>query len=247
MQAILVRVGIDQGCGEWNAPADLESGEFVYVPIPEGFKSQFAEGTARSFAEIEPLLREFYSRRKLDFTSNSSFPTQLLERSMHLDPDFCHLTYGDDGAARGSDIKKLNPGDLVVFYAGLRPLQKSKNRLVYSIIGLYVVDRIMKAVSVEASSRHLNAHTRKLDICETDIVVHAIREFSGRLRRHIPIGEFRDGSYRVRLDLLDAWGGLSVTNGYIQRSGRPPRFNDAQKFYRWFNERGPELIASNNA
>ena len=35
MRAYLVRIGVDQAFGEWNAPMNPETREFVYVPIPE--------------------------------------------------------------------------------------------------------------------------------------------------------------------------------------------------------------------
>jgi hypothetical protein len=66
------------------------------------------------------------------------------------------------------------------------------------------------------------------------------------LRRRIPIGELRGSIYRVRNDLLEAWGGLDIKDGYIQRSVRLPAFQDAEKFYRWFLAQKPELSAQNN-
>ena len=56
---------------------------------------------------------------------------------------------------------------------------------------------------------------------------------SGRLQRCLPIGEYRDRAYRVRRDLLEEWGGLSVKDGYLQRSARLPRFLDAPRFMDW--------------
>jgi hypothetical protein len=50
----------------------------------------------------------------------------------------------------------------------------------------------------------------------------------------------------VRNDILDAWGGLDVNDGYIQRSARLPEFKNAAKFYRWFLAQNPELVARNN-
>jgi hypothetical protein len=79
-----------------------------------------------------------------------------------------------------------------------------------------------------------------------DIVVRAKPGVSGRLRRCIPIGELRDRVYRVRYDLLDAWGGLDIKDGYIHRSVRLPAFHDAARFYRWFLAQKPELIQRNN-
>jgi hypothetical protein len=61
---------------------------------------------------------------------------------------------------------------------------------------------------------------------------------SGRFDRCIPIGEWRDNAYRVRPDIEDAWGGLTVKNGYIQRSAVPPEFLDAARFHEWFQQQG---------
>jgi hypothetical protein len=69
---------------------------------------------------------------------------------------------------------------------------------------------------------------------------------SGRIRRCLPIGELRNRAYRVRHDLLEAWGGLDIQDGYIQRSVRLPAFLDAGTFYRWFLKQRPELVAANN-
>ena len=40
MKALLVRIGVDQAYGEWNAPVDAVS-RFVYVPIPESRGTQY--------------------------------------------------------------------------------------------------------------------------------------------------------------------------------------------------------------
>jgi hypothetical protein len=62
----------------------------------------------------------------------------------------------------------------------------------------------------------------------------------------VPIGEFRDRAYRVRNELESAWGGLSVKDGYIQRSAVPPAFLAPQLFYEWFIEQDVKLLRRNN-
>jgi len=69
---------------------------------------------------------------------------------------------------------------------------------------------------------------------------------SGRLQRCLPIGEYRDRAYRVRRDLLEQWGGLSVKDGYLQRSARLPRFLDAERITGWFASQRPILMQANN-
>jgi hypothetical protein len=50
----------------------------------------------------------------------------------------------------------------------------------------------------------------------------------------------------VRRDLIDAWGGLSVNDGYLQRSARLPRLIDPLKFRHWLESKKPILIQVNN-
>jgi hypothetical protein len=166
---------------------------------------------------------------------------------MHLDPDFNELTYGDVGDRRGREIAKLTAGDLLVFYAGLKPIRPCGHRLLYALTGFYVVDEVLAVGDVPSIRWHENAHTRRLSQRPTDIVVRARRGVSGRLTRCVAIGEWRDRAYRVRQDVLDEWGGLSVKDGYLQRSAVPPNFLDAEQFYRWFGSLGIPLVAANNA
>jgi hypothetical protein len=141
---------------------------------------------------------------------------------MHLDPDFEYLTCGDRGARRGAGMVDMGEGDLLVFYGGLRPVYACSDRLVYALMGLYVVEEVVPVTAMPPQRWRENAHVRKANPGESDIVVRAKPRVSGRFDRCIPIGEWRNGAYRVRQDVLKAWGGLSVKDGYIQRSAVPP-------------------------
>jgi len=232
MRGLLVRVGIDSACGAWNGPVRRTSGEFVYVPIPES----------------QPQRSRFRTSYKdfLDPTSRlgDRLPARLRSLATHLDPDFAHLTYGDQGQ-RGARLAHLTRGDLLAFYAGLRSIEGDRS-LVYALIGLYVVKEIVRVADVEPEHRGDNAHTRRAEADGADVVVRADAAASGRLERCIPIGEYRDRAYRVRRDLLAAWGDLDITDGYIQRSARLPAFRDALRFYQWFLGHRPHLLVANN-
>ena len=246
MQGILVRTGVDHSYGGWNAPVDPTSGLFVYVPIPERDGVRFHPRCERPYTEIESVLHGFADGVGQDLFDDFRCPRELLHRSMHLDPDYEHLTYGDVGDRRGSDIRRLGEDDILVFYAGLRPCFPSEDRLFYAIVGLFVVNEVINAADVPNHRIHENAHTRKLKRGASDIVVRAKPRVSGRLRRCIPIGEYRDRAYRVRTDILEAWGGLSVNDGYIQRSARPPRLLDPARFMNWLDRQDHELVCANN-
>lgn len=245
MRVILVRIGVDQVFGHWNAPVDTKSRRFVYVPIPEDDGTRFRPGLERKYKEFLPALQQFSADFDLDLEEDLGFSQSLLRDPLHLDPDFEWLTYGDNGDKRGSNIKEFNRGDLVVFYAGLRPIQPHQE-LLYALVGLYVVDEVKSARKIAKSRWQENAHTRKLKIGGPDIVVRAKKGVSGRLSQCIPIGEWRNGAYRVRKKLLKKWGGLTVKDGFIQRSARPPLFLKPKKFYRWFLRQNIELTARNN-
>ena len=235
MRGLLVRVGADQteGGGYWNGPVDSRDRSFAYVPIPETGKIR--RGLQKPCSLIQTALTAFAV----------SLPAQLHGQTMHLDPDFARLTYGDQGQRSRQISNKLKIEDILVFYAGLRDTQS--DNLVYAIIGLYVIRKIESAVCVPKARWDKNAHTRRLlPSNATDIVITAEPGVSGRLERCIPVGEFRDRAYRVVKPLLRAWGGISSRDGYLQRSARLPELLDAQRFYSWFLRQSPSLSAKNN-
>lgn len=235
MNALLCRVGADQssGGGSWNGLLDAQSGKFVYVAIPE--TRPVHVGMEKPYSALEQFVSEF----------GRSVPQHLRARHMHLDPDFDHLTYGDQGERAKQLRENLNPGDLLVFYAGLTDIRVKA--LVYAIIGLYVIEDIALAAHLPPAARHTNAHSRRvLPPGAEDLVLRGRPGVSGRLERYLAIGEYRDKAYRVRQNILEEWGGLSVKNGYLQRSARLPRFLNPERFQQWFNSRSPVLVQKNN-
>jgi len=236
VRALLVRVGADQteAGGLWNGPADSKTGRFVYVPIRESCKVN--EGFKWNYDILNPDLSSMGCR----------LPDHLKGQPMHLDPDFSYLTYGDQGV-RGSQIsEKLKSDDLLVFYAAFKDVSGDFH-LVYALIGLFVIQRIVPAADIPQKQWYVNAHTRRvLDRSGDDIVVWGKPKVSGRFDRCIPVGEFRNRAYRVSFATLEAWGGLYVKNGYLQRSARLPEFKNADTFYNWFKRQGVGLIQRNN-
>jgi hypothetical protein len=173
-------------------------------------------------------------------------PSNLAAANMHLDPDFEHLTYGDSGTRRGKVLADLGSGDVVVFYSGLKPVTASEHRLVYALVGLYRVAASLRVDSIHASQWSENAHTRCIDREGKDVIIRAKPGSSGRLKKCIPIGVFRDRAYRVERTTLAEWGGLSCRDGYLQRSAVLPTLLDPPRFMQWLERQEPELISSNN-
>lgn len=239
MKGLLIRVGADQTGvgGGWNAPIDPNTREFIYGAIPECDHPVHEGCTRTHLRELLPILD------RAPFKGSKLPPC----KPMHLDPDFRYLSYGDCGQRGTRIMKTLKHGDVIAFYAGLENAH-AHGKLIYAIIGLYVVDRIQPASEVPDDHRCKNAHTRrrKTETDKTEIVVWARPGLSGRLKQAIPIGDYRDGAYRVYKHLLEAWGHLSIRDGYIQRSVYLPAFSKASRFYRWFLEQKPEFLTVNN-
>jgi hypothetical protein len=201
---------------------------------------------ATPYTLLQPVLRGFASMHPAAKLRNVQLPPHLATANMHLDPDFQHLTYGDSGTHRGKGLTDLCPDDVVVFYSGLNPVSTCNHRLVYALVGLYRVAESVRAKSIPALRWAENAHTRCVELEGSDVVVRAKTESSGRLKRCIPIGEFRDRAYRVSRDILRDWGGLSCRDGYLQRSAVLPTLLDPPRFTQWFEDQAPEFVTSNN-
>jgi Nucleotide modification associated domain 3 len=235
VNALLCRVGADQSRdgGSWNGLVDAQSGKFVYAAIPE--TRPVHPGMEKPYSGLGPLVLKF----------GRMLPQYLHTQHMHLDPDFDHLTYGDQGE-RAKQLKaNLSSGDLLVFYASLTDMRAKA--LIYAIIGLYVIEDIILATDLLPAVRDTNAHSRRiLQPDAQDLIVRGRPGVSGRLERCLPIGNYREKAYRVWPDLLQEWGGLSVKNGYLQRSARLPRFLDPDRFQNWFKSKKAVLLQNNN-
>jgi hypothetical protein len=249
---LLVRVAIDSTAGNWNAPCSSD-GRFCYVPM--GSSDELSED--HNYTEYQPFVEHL--------TNSVSLPPKMccwpskLPQWGHFDPNFRYCTYGDTGRTKDKEIRAqrgeriwdvLHDVDerFLVFYAGLRDIDSGD--LTYSIIGFYWIRRIARVRDINKSDWHRNAHTDSPGRRPNDVVVFGDtkREQTGRLYSHIPIGSYRKRAWRVTKKLLEAWGDLDVTDGFIQRSFFLPRFLEPDTFLDWFSDYKPEpkFIRSNN-
>ena len=108
MNIVLLRVGIDTGSGGIHSPL-FQDGTFEFVPIPDprGIDER-TYGNARG-RKGRPFLEYFPKSRQEEMKSES----------MHVDPEFETFTYGDPTKPKRG-LSKMKPGDLLVFYAGMK-------------------------------------------------------------------------------------------------------------------------------
>lgn len=246
-KGLLIRVGIDSVYGEWNAPINTNTGDFVYLPIPESDQHKLKSSLIFPYDHFISDLKEFSYINGLTGKKEIPLPSYLSGVNTHLDPDFNYLTYGDNGEHRGKELKhQFHKGDFIVFYAGLKPINHYEYPLCYAIIGFYEIDKVITAGDIAEEDSIINAHTRKQNPNPNDVLVIANPQNSGRLEKCIEIGEYRDRAYRIRADLLELWGGISAKDGYLQRSAVLPKFNDPENFLKWFAKQNVKLLRSNN-
>jgi hypothetical protein len=107
MNVVLLRVGIDSGCGGIQGPL-FADGRFEFIPIPDNWSlDQRTYGNTQG-RYGQPLIEFFPPRLR----------TKMANQSMHVDPEFETFTYGDPTTPKRG-LAKLQAGDLLVFYAGL--------------------------------------------------------------------------------------------------------------------------------
>jgi hypothetical protein len=117
----MVRVGIDTGCGGMLAPIFADDA-FDFMPIPDGFGID-----ERTYGNMPGR----YGRMLIQY-----FPqgrrARMVSQSMHVDPEFDTFTYGDPTPPKAG-LRHLDPGDLLVFYAGLQGWECDRARGLYLI------------------------------------------------------------------------------------------------------------------
>jgi hypothetical protein len=239
VRGLLVRVGIDQTpeYGGWNAPVNTKSRRFIFVPIRDSAYNDatyFANGERVYGKEVTATLARFEAECGESAHDCFRLPVRLHNEPMHLDPDFLHLTYGDD-PLRGRILKEFKEDDFIAFYSSLRSLDGG--RLVYALIGLFVLAGTpINASEISGPDRLCNSHTRWKNVKAEDIVAFGKVGQSGLFERCLPIGEFRDRAYRVRRDVLTEWGDITVKNGWLQRSANLPEFKFPASFRKWLEK-----------
>lgn len=183
MNVVLLRVGIDTGCGGIHAPL-FADGSFEYLPILDTSGSD-----ERTYGSIlgrhgRPLAEYFPPSRQ----------ARMAHHPIHVDPEFETFTYGDPGAPK-SGLRHLAAGDLLVFYAGLHGWDFPCDPALY-LIGYLEVQLAGKAADIGDDVIHThfaaNFHVRHPAIfaAQHDVLVLVKGTASSRLlRRAVRISE----------------------------------------------------------
>lgn len=127
MNVVLLRVGVDTGAGGMQGPL-FADGSFELIPIPDS--SRLGSRTYGETLGVKgaPLSSYFPARSR----------HRWVGQTMHLDPEFETFTYGDPTRPKAG-LRHLQPGDLLVFYAGLEGWDHHSPPALY-LVGYFVVE-----------------------------------------------------------------------------------------------------------
>lgn len=138
MNVVLLRIGIDTGSGGIHGPL-LADGTFEYVPIPDGHSVD-----ERTYGNTDGR----HGRKLIDY-----FPAgrrgRMDGQSMHVDPEFESFTYGDPTSPKAG-LRRLQQGDLLVFYCGLQGWDFACEPALY-LMGFFEVERAGRAMEFTKS------------------------------------------------------------------------------------------------
>lgn len=126
-RAVLLRVGIDSGCGGIQSPL-FKDGSFEFISIPDNKQvsiHQYGTCMGRNGAPYStyfPLLKQ----------------DAIAGQHVHVDPEFQTFTYGDPTIPKRS-LQTLEKGDFLIFYCGLQAWDETTGWNREKPPGLYIV------------------------------------------------------------------------------------------------------------
>jgi hypothetical protein len=162
-------------------------------------------------------------------------PEKVKDRKMHLDPEFQTFTYGDKGS-KAKWLKKLNPKDLIVFYAGLTPYNNDSNPEALYIIGYFTVAEVIDFDMISRKKKEEyckkcfnNAHIKRYNDLNGLVIVKGQVNKSKLLNNAFIISEPRLNKigrkyHAVSKEMEDLIG----IKGSIQRSIPPRIIEDSE-------------------
>jgi hypothetical protein len=107
MKIALLRVGVDSGSRGIQGPL-FANGDFEFIPIPDD-RMLDTRTYGNTKGRCGRLFTDFFPQGQR---------SKMANQPIHVDPEFDTFTYGDPTPPKRG-LRKLERGDLLVFYAGL--------------------------------------------------------------------------------------------------------------------------------
>ena len=213
---LLLRVGMDLGFGGLGPL--FPDGTFEYVPIPDD-PDRVSE---RSLFFLDIPARSGGSVARF-------VPRRHRESSAHYDPEFDTFTYGDPTRNKRAQLLRLVKGDMLVFYAGLRPPEETQGSKLYiigylTILHAHAITTLSPWPPPEHRQLWGNAHLRG-DKGDNDlVVVQGYPATSRLLVRAVPLSDEQQNILPDMTELLGLSGSVKragagrwVPDGHVER------------------------------
>lgn len=218
-KVLLLRVGMDLGFG--GLGPIFPDGTFEYVPIPD--EPSRVSGRSLFFRDIPARTGGSITR---------FVPARHKDSPAHYDPEFDTFTYGDPARNKSRQLLRLDEGDMLVFYAGLRPREETQGPKLY-IIGYLTILQVHAITNLGSwpppEYKHLwgNAHLRRNNCDENLAVVEGDPTTSRLLIHAVPLSDARQNVLPEMTELLGLSGSVKragagrwVTNEHAERVSR---------------------------
>ena len=221
MTVLLIGVGADS-TNTRPTPPVYPDDRFEYVPIPDSQVSTedscYGNTTLR---HRDCALAEYFDR----VYRNGRWHEAFANVPLHHDPNFAALTFGDPKKSR-SQLLRLEPGDLLGFYAGL--VREGHSTPIHRyLIGYFTVASVTDFDSLSPADRELalaihdrNAHLKQYRANGDDARLAGLviasgdpEKSGGLLDRAIQVSERRENGHYY---FTDAWESfLSPRSSYL--------------------------------
>lgn len=247
MQALLLRVGLDNGSGGGLAPI-YEDGTFDYIPIPESYETT----QQQSFNEVTTRDGQPYAKYL-----NTDYEISPL----HLDPEFTSYTYGDPTQKR-FQLAELSEDDLLIFYAGLKPEDPEGEPRLY-VIGYFTVKNVHELDKKTPTERaelfdqlESNAHVKRTKLTAESkhpdqeaypVIVEGKPDQSRLLDKARPLTDAYISGTNQQYHMLDSVAritGYSAEKDLTRASGRWLDPANEELLRRWLDDETTGLVGS---
>jgi hypothetical protein len=230
MKMVLLRVGTDTGCKPIHANGPLlPDGSFEYVPLPDCSAANEHRTYGNTIGRFGRPLADYFPERR----------SRIENFAIHFDPEFETYTYGTPTGLQQS-LARLQAGDMLVFYGGLRAVDEEGRPIPQTPHGLYLLGyfEVVCAVRARAYARNEllpdfgeNFHVRHEDIFERDhdkLVLVKGGTGSRLLTKAVPISDRRPNkldrlTFVLSDEMREVFGPLKGA-GFIERCS--PRWID---------------------
>lgn len=230
---MLLRVGIDRGTGGALGPI-FEDGTFEYVPIPEERPTQAGDTYATLAARHGGPLAAY-------------LPPRLASRRPHIDPDFDAIIYGDALPRKRSQLGRLAPRDLLVFYSGLAPYPADDVPRLF-VIGFFVVKRVYRLTAADIRGDNdlrrrfgKTAHFLRRAADPALVLVEGHKSKSRLVTQAVPLSDDHQYLLRDLSQLFGYRGSLQRAVGHWIEGDAPLR-----KLSAWLDKGAVSLVESRN-